>query len=149
MRSSFFALQSVHQYASYELSHSTIRWFSKCQAKQFLNFSFLETAIQCSNVYWQWVRVRVRVRVSDHSSIPRLPPCRSRWRGRGRSAAWSRRSGPEHNHSVNDIVFSVAISDKLFLQFFLREGFQKKTRQIIHFLWISVLPPPLIHIGRG
>ena len=29
----------------------------------------------------------------------------------------------------------------------LREGFQKK-RQIIPFWWISVLPPPLIHLGK-
>ena len=35
------------------------------------------------------------------------------------------------------------------LVFSLREGFQKKTWQIIHILWISILPPPLIHVGRS
>ena len=33
--------------------------------------------------------------------------------------------------------------------YLLRGGFQKKTRQIFHFLWISVFPPPPLSTSAG
>ena len=65
--------------------------------------------------------------------------------------------GPLSVFQISKKIFDTTFSHLLLLQLIqfhyrlipIRDGLRRKKRQIIHILWISVLPPPLNQIGRS